>query len=42
MVKIEFDYEITNQNDELICTGSSVLAFMNMKTRNQLDVLIIY
>lgn len=32
MVKIEFDYKITNQNDELICIGSSVLAFMNMKT----------
>lgn len=32
MVKIEFDYKITNQNDDLICTGSSVLAFMNMKT----------
>jgi acyl-CoA thioester hydrolase len=32
MVKIEFDYEIKNQNDELICTGSSVLAFVNMKT----------
>jgi len=32
MVKIEFDYEIKNQKDELICTGSSVLAFMNMKT----------
>ena len=32
MVKIEFDYEITNQNNELICTGSSVLAFMNSKT----------
>ncbi|MCL7753481.1 thioesterase family protein [Polaribacter sp. Z022] len=32
MVKIEFDYEIVNQNDELICTGSSVLAFMNSKT----------
>lgn len=32
MVKIEFDYKITNQNDEIICTGSSVLAFMNMKT----------
>lgn len=29
MVKINFDYKITNQNDELICTGSSVLAFMN-------------
>lgn len=32
MVKIEFDYIITNQNDEIVCTGSSVLAFMNMKT----------
>lgn len=32
MVKIEFEYKITNQNNELICTGSSVLAFMNMKT----------
>ncbi|MCI2229701.1 acyl-CoA thioesterase [Polaribacter sp. MSW13] len=32
MVKIEFDYEILNQNDELICTGNSVLAFMNMNT----------
>ncbi|MDN3617903.1 thioesterase family protein [Polaribacter undariae] len=32
MVKIEFDYEIVNQNDELICTGSSILAFMNSKT----------
>ena len=32
MVKIEFDYEIKNQNGDLICTGSSVLAFMNSKT----------
>ena len=32
MVKIEFEYEIVNQKDELICTGSSVLAFMNSKT----------
>lgn len=32
MVKIEFDYKITNQNNELICTGNSVLAFMNMET----------
>jgi len=32
MVKIEFDYEITNQNNELICTGNSVLAFINSKT----------
>jgi acyl-CoA thioester hydrolase len=33
LVKIEFDYKITNQNDELICTGNSVLAFMNMNTQ---------
>ncbi|MBU3012098.1 acyl-CoA thioesterase [Polaribacter vadi] len=33
MVKIEFDYKITNQNNELICTGNTVLAFMNMKTK---------
>ena len=32
MVKIEFDYTITNQHNELICTGNSVLAFMNRKT----------
>ena len=32
MVKIEFDYIITNQNDDIICKGNSVLAFMNMKT----------
>ncbi|MDP5107097.1 MAG: acyl-CoA thioesterase [Polaribacter sp.] len=32
LVKIEFEYKITNQNGELICTGSSVLAFMNMNT----------
>ncbi|TYP99396.1 acyl-CoA thioester hydrolase [Tenacibaculum adriaticum] len=28
-VKIEFEYEITNQNQELICTGSTILAFIN-------------
>lgn len=33
MVKIEFDYVIRNQKNELICTGNSVLAFMNMKTK---------
>lgn len=29
MVKIEFDVTITNQNDELICTGNTVLAFID-------------
>ena len=32
-VKIEFDYEITNQNNELITTGNTVLVFINMKTK---------
>ncbi|CAM1339844.1 acyl-CoA thioesterase [Tenacibaculum aestuarii] len=32
-VKIEFDYEITNQNNELICTGNTVLAFINIETK---------
>ncbi len=33
MVKIEFNYKITNQDDEIICTGNSVLAFMNSTTK---------
>ncbi|EAR11561.1 putative thioesterase [Polaribacter irgensii 23-P] len=32
LVKIEFDYEIKNQHEELICTGNTVLAFVNSKT----------
>lgn len=32
LVKIEFDYEIYNQNKEKISTGNSVLAFLDMKT----------
>ena len=32
MVKIEFDYEIINQNKEKISTVNSVLAFVDMKT----------
>lgn len=32
MVKIEFDYEIINQNNEIICTGNTVLAFINRTT----------
>ena len=32
LVKIEFDYEIYNQNKEMISTGNSVLAFLDMKT----------
>lgn len=29
-VKIEFDFEITNENKEVITTGNSVLAFIDM------------
>ncbi len=32
MVKIEFFYTISNQQNEVLCTGSSTLAFMNSKT----------
>lgn len=32
LVKIEFDYEITNQSNELICTGNSVLAFLQKES----------
>ena len=32
-VKIEFDYEITNQKQELLTTGNTVLAFINKKTK---------
>lgn len=31
-VKIEFDYEILNEERELLTTGNSVLVFVNMKT----------
>ena len=31
-VKIEFDYEIYNEQQELLTTGYSILVFVNMKT----------
>lgn len=31
-VRIEFDYEIYNENGELLTTGNSVLVFVDMKT----------
>ncbi|MDR0227978.1 MAG: acyl-CoA thioesterase [Flavobacteriaceae bacterium] len=31
-VKIEFEYEIYNQNDELLTTGYSLLVFVDMKS----------
>ncbi|MEY8022079.1 acyl-CoA thioesterase [Muriicola sp. SD30] len=32
LVKIEFEYEIRNEKDELLVTARTVLAFMDMKT----------
>ncbi|WP_372946070.1 acyl-CoA thioesterase [Muriicola sp.] len=32
VVKIEFDYEIRNERDELLVTANTVLAFMDMHT----------
>jgi acyl-CoA thioester hydrolase len=32
MVKIEFDYEILNEDDKLLTTGNSILAFMDVNT----------
>ncbi len=32
-VKIEFDYKITNQNNELICTGNTILAFLDKNSK---------
>ncbi len=31
-VKIEFDYEITNENGEILTTANTVLAFIDMKS----------
>lgn len=31
-VKIEFDYELRNENDELLTIGNSILVFVDMKT----------
>ena len=31
-VKIEFEYELYNEKDELLTTGSSVLVFVDMKS----------
>ncbi|MBT8264362.1 MAG: acyl-CoA thioesterase [Muriicola sp.] len=32
-VRIEFDFEIRNQHDELLVTANTVLVFMNIKTK---------
>ena len=31
-VKIEFDYELYNEEDELLTTGNSILVFIDMKS----------
>ena len=31
-VKIEFDYEITNKENEILCTGNTILVFVNATT----------
>ena len=33
LVKMTFLYEVVNQNDELVCTASTTLAFMNASNR---------
>jgi len=30
---LDFEYQITNQKSEIICTGSTVLAFLSPKTK---------
>lgn len=30
---VQFEYELTNQKDQLLCTAEVVLAFMDMKTK---------
>ena len=37
-VKIEFDYETTNQNGELLTTANSILVFVDMKTKRPISV----
>ncbi len=32
-IKLDIDYEIKNEEDKLICTGNTVLAFVDVKTR---------
>ena len=38
LVKMTFIYEVVNQKDELVCTATTVLAFMNAKTENHIAV----
>lgn len=36
-VKIEFDYELYNENDELLTTGNSILVFIDVKTKKPMS-----
>ena len=36
-VKIEFDYELYNESEELLTTGNSILVFVDMKTRKPIS-----
>ena len=33
VAKMEFDYTIENQKQEIICTGNTVLAFLSPQTK---------
>lgn len=37
-VKIEFDYEIINQNGDLLTTANSILVFVDMATKRPISV----
>ena len=39
---LEFEYIIVNQKDEIICKGSTVLAFLSPNTKRPLDVQSFY
>jgi acyl-CoA thioester hydrolase len=32
-IKLDIDYEIFNEQDKLICTGNTILAFVDVRTR---------
>lgn len=32
-IKLDIDYEIYNEENKLVCTGNTILAFVNVKTR---------
>jgi acyl-CoA thioester hydrolase len=36
--RIEFDYEIRNEKDELLTTANSTLVFVNMKTNRPMRI----